>query len=128
VEQVLAALGHADRIGVDLWLLEHGPKRQVEILGAIEKERGQSVNSGAVTFLIKPLLDAGVLQRDRPRGPIAVRDPDRTVAILRAAASIADEHADVGKRRAATDFENLRRALIREAPEEEAGEGTEGPG
>lgn len=128
MDKVLSALGHADRLGVVLWLLKNGPARQVEILAALEDERGHSINPGAVTALLKPLLDSGVLHRDRPRAPIAVQDPQRTAAILRAAAFIADEYAEVGKRRATTDFENLRRALIREAPGTAEYEGTDGLG
>jgi hypothetical protein len=127
VEKVLSALGHPDRLGIVLWLMEHGPVRQVEILGALEGIRGETVNPGAVTALLKPLFESGILERARPRAPIAVRDPTQTAIVLKAAAAIGGEHADDRKRDADGDFEALRRALIAQAPVARSGSGGDEP-
>jgi hypothetical protein len=126
MEQVLSALGRADRVSVVIWLLKHGPARQVEIQKALSEERGVKVNSGALTPILRPLLDAGILERQRPRGPISIRDAPRIATILREAALIAHDRAEAGRSRASADFEDLRDALIRAAPAAGVGRGEEG--
>lgn len=111
----MSALGHEDRLGIVLWLLDHGPARQVEILEAVQRDRRRSINPGTITALLKPLLDSGVLVRDRPREPISVSDPERIVELLQSAALVATKQADTGKRRADSRFKTLRRKLVREA-------------
>lgn len=114
MEAVLAALGQPDRLGIVLWLIEHGPARQVELLQVLERNRNTTVNPGTAATLIRPLIDAGVLVRDRPRGPLYLRDRERTIDVLKAAAAISADSADSGKKRAEAVFDELRRAIVQD--------------
>lgn len=113
MERVLAALAQRDRIGIVLWLIKNGPARQVELLEVVEADRRGPVNPGTVTALLKPLLEAGLLVRDRPRGPISVKDPAQTMMLLRTAASINVDRVDEDKAHAERGFDSLRRAVVR---------------
>ena len=121
METVLAALGQPDRLGIVLWLIKHDSARQVELLQVLERNRGEAVNAGTVAALIKPLIDAGVLVRDRPRGPLYLRDRARTIQLLQAAAAISGDTADAGKKKADAVFDDLRRALVLDAKSTPAG-------
>ncbi|HEV3046795.1 MAG TPA: hypothetical protein VGY13_05480 [Solirubrobacteraceae bacterium] len=113
MEKVLAALAQRDRIGIVLWLIEKGPARQAELLKVVQEDRGEEVNPGTMTALLKPLIDSGLLIRDRPRGPIRVRDAAQTIVLLRAAAVINAGQVDADEGDVARDFDKLRRALLR---------------
>jgi DNA-binding PadR family transcriptional regulator len=120
MEKVLAALSQPDRVGIVLWLIKHGPARQIELLELLEAERGGPVNPGTVSALLRPLLESGLLVRDRARGPIYVRDRDRTVELLQAAAAITSTRVDIDKAQAESTFDALRRAIFRVSPGAEA--------
>jgi DNA-binding PadR family transcriptional regulator len=120
MEKVLAALAQPDRLGMVLWLIKHGPARQVELLRALETERKALVNPGAVTALLRPLLASGLLVRDRSRGPIYVQDREQTLNLLRAAAVIASKRVDADKAQANDSFDALRRAMFQVSENTEA--------
>jgi DNA-binding transcriptional ArsR family regulator len=121
VERLLAALAHRDRLSIIVWLIEHGPARQVEILEYLAARRGSTLNPGVATILLKPLFEAGVVSRERPRGPIAIRDRERLVQLLQVASAMTVEYASTSREDADEDFEKLRRALLQAVPEADAG-------
>jgi len=120
VEKLFATLGHRDRLRIVFWLLRHGPARQVEILRRLSDYRGKPVNPGEVSGLIKPLLDAGVLLRARPRGPIEIRDPQQLARLLQTGASLSSALAAAGNEEARRDSDDLRRALLHELSDADA--------
>jgi DNA-binding HxlR family transcriptional regulator len=122
MEELLAALGHRGRLTVVMFLLAHGPARQVEIRNRLEQLWGHSVNPGTVTALLKPLFEHGVVIRQGSRGPssrapIEIRDPQRVTALLQVAAAMSDEHANRDRAVTGRDVDGLRRALFRTLPE-----------
>jgi DNA-binding PadR family transcriptional regulator len=112
VEKLLSALGQRDRLLVVVWLLRTGPMRQVEIQRRLAEHRGKPVNPGEVSALLKPLLDAGIVVRERARSPIAVRDRQQVARLLQAAAALSRAHAEANRASAESDSDELRRALL----------------
>jgi DNA-binding transcriptional ArsR family regulator len=121
MEKLLSALGHKDRLRIVVWLIEGGAARQVEICQRLASYRKKPVNPGEVSALLRPLLDTGILIRERPRGPIAIRDPQQLVRLLQATAGLSLTHAESGHSHAESDSDELRRALFRQIPESDTG-------
>jgi hypothetical protein len=105
-----------------VWLLGHGPARQVEIIERLERRRGRAVNPGTVAALVKPLLDVGILVRDRPRGPIAIRDRQQLAKLLQASMALTGGNGELDRAETERDSDELRRALVQVLPK--AHEGT----
>jgi DNA-binding transcriptional ArsR family regulator len=116
MESLLAALGHRDRLRILLWLVS-GPMRQVELVRRLETQRRRVVNPGEVSALLKPLFAAGMLTRDRPRGPIAVVQREQLVRLLQSAAALSLAQAESEHAEVANDSAELRRAVLQQLPE-----------
>jgi hypothetical protein len=99
-----------------LWLIEDGAARQVEICERLALHRKKPVNPGEVSALLKPLLDSGILVRERPRGPIEIGDRQQLVRLLQTAAGLSLAHAQSTHSDAESDSDELRRALLHQIP------------
>jgi hypothetical protein len=125
VERLLSALGQKDRLRIVLWLIEGGPARQVEICQRLAIHRNRPVNPGEVSALLKPLLESGILvrERERPRGPIDIRDRQQLVRLLQTAAELSLGHAQSSHSDAENDSDELRRAILHQIPGSNTGSG-----
>jgi hypothetical protein len=121
VEKLLSALGHKDRLRIVVHLLSVRAARQVEICRYLADHRGKPVNSGEVSALLKPLLDNGILARERARDPIEIRDRDQLVRLLHAAAALSSDHAATVGAEAGRNTNELRRALLHATSESDTG-------
>lgn len=91
MEKIFAALGHSTRLWIVVYLAANGPMRQVDLLKAL----GQSsvtageMSAGSLTHLMRPLFDAGLVARDRPRGPLRLVHDEQTRRLLATASALA---------------------------------------
>jgi hypothetical protein len=121
METLLAALAHRERLRVVIWLIAHGPARQVEILRYLETHRHVPVNPGEVSALLKPLFAANVLRRSGARGPIEITEADELVRLLQVVASLSVTLSEAAPQSAKESSDELRRAILRELPVADAG-------
>jgi hypothetical protein len=112
MDRLLNTLADPDRLLILIWLLEEGPKRQVEIVEQLAGERKETVNPGEVSAIVKPLIAERILARDRKRGPLQVRDPAQLVRLLQAAAALSLDVAQAGQEAADDVSDRLRRAVM----------------
>lgn len=122
MDKLLGALADRDRLRILMWILQGGPKRQVDIGVQLSAERGVEVNPGTVSALVKPLIAERVLVRSGKRGPLEIRDRTQLVRFLQAAAAMSKDSAHEDQADADELFDQLRRAVLRELSE--AGEKT----
>jgi hypothetical protein len=121
MDKLLSALGDRDRLLILIWLLEDGPKRQVEIVTQLSAERKEAVNPGEVSALVKPLIAERLLVRARKRGPLQIRDRAQLVRLLQAAAALSLDVAQAGQEAVDDVSDRLRRAVLHELAEAEEG-------
>ncbi|MFZ1924869.1 MAG: hypothetical protein WAU42_01880 [Solirubrobacteraceae bacterium] len=90
MEEIFAALAHSTRLWLVLYLMEHGPTRQVELGRALERAGilERSVGSGEMSQLVRPLLAAGLVVRDRPRGPLYLTKSQQIQRLITTASAI----------------------------------------
>ncbi len=122
MERLLAALGQKDRLRIVVRLLSDGPARQVELQAYLADQRGTPVNPGEVSALVKPLLEAGILRRERARGPIEVADREQLARLLTTAHAMAEAISGARDTDIMRDFDRLRRAIIQPLPAAKASE------
>ena len=91
MEPIFAALGHPLRLWVVLYLIAHGPSRQAAILAALNDENvaQRTLNAGEMTYLLRPLFAAKLLNRATARGPVHLTEPDQTARLLTVASALA---------------------------------------
>lgn len=116
MESLLKTLADRDRLIILLWLLEGGPKRQVELARRMSLERGEAVNPGEISALVKPLVAEHILTRARKRGPLQIRDSGQLIRLLQAAAALSADVAQTGQKDADDVSYRLRRAVLHPLP------------
>ncbi|MGA2469624.1 MAG: hypothetical protein ABSG64_02910 [Solirubrobacteraceae bacterium] len=115
MDDIFAALGHPARLWIVIYVASHGPTRQKDLATAIAASGlvPTSVNDGATSHLVRPLIASGLLIRDRPRGPLRLRYGDQTVRILTAASAIAVAIAADSSESAGRQHADLLRGLTK---------------
>jgi DNA-binding MarR family transcriptional regulator len=114
MDQVLAALGNADRISIIEVLLARGPQSQVQLCAVLGEE------VGTMSKRIHVLLAAGIVARDRPRGDCYLPDPDATRRLLQSAALLELAIAEARAAKARDAAERLRRLHLRPVSDQES--------
>lgn len=123
IEEIFSLLGHSARLWIVLYILDHGPTRQVELGQALEdaKVLGQrNVGSGEVSQLVRPLLAAGLLRRDRPRGPIRLANAQQIRHLISIASAVSVAVADDSSEEAGKRHSELMRRMAAGAPAQDA--------
>jgi hypothetical protein len=105
MEKIFRTLGHPLRLWIVMHLAANGPTAQVAIGTALKESEipGGDISPGALTNLMRPLLEAGVLARDRPRGPLYLQHDEQIRRLLATASALTvattSETSDVAHRR-----------------------------
>jgi hypothetical protein len=91
MEKIFAALGHEARLWLVLYLVEHGPTKQVDLGRALENAGmlGRKVGSGDMTQFLQPVIAAGLVNRDRARGPLYVTETQQIQRMIATASALA---------------------------------------
>jgi DNA-binding GntR family transcriptional regulator len=106
MEQLLEALGHSLSLHVAERLLLEGPETQE----ALRQEFGSSKKS--MSDAVKRLDHAGLVQRERARGPMHLRHQEKVHALLQMAADLECEILEGRKEQASDRARALRKAQM----------------
>src|SRR5689334_19481997 len=68
--------------------LLQAPATQEELRAWLQAESGRQVNAGTMTSLVRPLIQARVILRASPRGPLRVTHEEPVRQLLRAATDL----------------------------------------
>jgi len=118
MDKIFHALGHPIRLWVMTYLAANGPSRQVDILNALRASDSEAakVSAGAMTQLLRPLLDAGLVARDRPRGPLSLVQGEQIGRLLTTASALAVATATDSSEDAHRRHSELMRAIASAVP------------
>lgn len=91
MEKIFDALGHEARLWLVVYLLDHGPTKQVDLGRALEGAGilGRKVGSGDMHQFLQPLVAAGLVDRDRARGPLYVTETLQVQRMIATASALA---------------------------------------
>jgi DNA-binding transcriptional ArsR family regulator len=109
MDRLLTALSETDRLWVLRRLLE-GPLSQAGLARELAERRGVlAVNPGSMHRLVRPLFDAGLVERPGARGRCALTQPAATEAVLEAVAGLATALANQAEHNARRSRSESRR-------------------
>jgi hypothetical protein len=113
MDKIFDALGHPLRLWILKYLASNGPTRQTDLAKAIAASGlGPSVaNDGATSHLVRPLIEARLVMRDRARGPLRLRYEEQTARLLAIASALAVAIASDSRDAADASHSELIRGL-----------------
>ncbi len=115
MEKLFSALAHADRLWVVIYLAAEGPQRQKDLIAALHgtDPTRRPIGSGAMSNLVRPLVDAGVLRRDGRNGELRLANPEQVGRLLTLASSLSVARTGESSRKADEQHAHLMRAVTR---------------
>jgi DNA-binding transcriptional ArsR family regulator len=87
MDELLRAIADSRRIEILVILLRE-PMTQARLADALSTREERRLNPGTVSAAIQPLLRAGLIHRDRPRGPLFVPHAAHVRNLLQTAARL----------------------------------------
>ena len=91
MEKIFRALGHPLRLWVVMHLAANGPTAQADLGTSLKESKipGGDISPGALSNLMRPLLETGMVARDRPRGPLYLVHDEQIRRLLTTASALA---------------------------------------
>lgn len=119
MEKLFSALAHADRLWVVIYLAAEGPKRQKALIAALHDTdpTRRPIGSGAMSNLVHPLVEAGLLQRDGRNGELRLANPEQVGRLLTLASSLSVARTGESSRKADELHARLMRAITQSRAE-----------
>jgi hypothetical protein len=122
MEKVFSALSNADRLWVVMYLAAEGPQRQKDLIAALHDAdpTRRARNGGSMSNLVTPLVDAGILRRDGPKGELRLANPEQVRRLLALTSAISTATAAESSQRADEQHARLMRTITQATAERES--------